>query len=205
MKKINWRKLKPINGKILIKLHKNQRSSESKIIDVQKNRTRATIIRCANDVIHEALLLNSEILIRKMNDARLNQTCIDREESIYLIDESRVIGVFREGTLFPIGRKYLLKRIIETEKLASGIIIPYGIQSKDQTMWCEFVAFGITNLKDRFKNQLIARGDRVVLESWKETHVELGNMSGGYFLIVNEDDVCYVEYHTEESEPKVIG
>lgn len=200
--KIDWKKLKPIGQRLIVKIDPNENSeTRGGIINPHRNRTVATVLKASVDIHHDALRFNSRALLRKLNDARIHQTCIDRENHIHLIDENRVVGIFRGNNLLPIGRKVLVRRLIESEQLPSGIVIPYGIQAKDQTMWCEIVAFGVPNIGQVFKNSMAAVGDRCLIQEWKQEHIEVGNYRGGYYLIVPEDDLCYIEYNTVDSAP----
>ena len=195
--KINWKKVRPINGNLIVRIKANP-ENKGLIFSTERNRTVATIIRHARDVKNDSLRTEGKVFIKRLNDQRLKECCLDREEEIYLIPESFVYGAFDMGELIPIGRRYLVKRLIESEQLESGIIIPYGTFTKDQTNWCEMVRYGKANLNDNFRNVMLCEGDRILISDWSMNHIEVGNMSGGYYLIIDEQDVVYAEYSTEE-------
>jgi co-chaperonin GroES (HSP10) len=195
------KKIKPINGNIIVTIPKVPRSTSDLILDVTENRSVAHVERVSSKVDNTCLFNAGKVLIRKLNPARFADYCLDRVERRFIIPEHEVLGMFdSENRLKPIGRKLLVKRIIESEKLSSGIIIPYGTQTKDQTLWCEIEAFGIPNLNDMFRNRTLAVGDRVMIDPWDMNYIELGNMNGGYYLIVHEDKIAYAEFKPEEEE-----
>lgn len=201
------KKVKPINRNLIVKYpQEHKENSSSLIIRTDVNRNLATIIRRAGD-IKNACLLNtntSKVLTRKMTDAKFKQKCLDRsdklEDSTFIINEGEIAALFNEeNRIKPIGRKYLVRRLIDTEILSSGIIIPYGAFSKDQTLWVEMEDWGIPNVNDQFKNKTLCRGDRMLLNGWKQSYIEIGNSGdNGYYLIVDEDDVVLIDYPGEK-------
>lgn len=205
------RKVRPIHKNVIVHIPQ-KRESQSAIEDPYDNNQIGLISdvseRCSPKLKELFESGFRHILLRKRNTERLRDACLDRAERLYIFPESEILAFFvskgNRVVLRPFGRKILVRRIIESEKLASGIIIPYATQTKDQTLWAQVEEFGLTHKKDPFINKTLSVGDRVMLDPWNTNYIELGNMNGGYYLIVSEDNISYAEMMTDDEEPEIL-
>jgi len=94
---------------------------------------------------------------------------------------------YKNHTVYPIGRKVLVKRIIEDRKIGS-IEVPDTARSAHQSLDVQIVRFGILKPGDFWRFDDVHVGDVVHLLEWREHMIEL-DYENEYCLIVNESDM----------------
>jgi co-chaperonin GroES (HSP10) len=103
-----------------------------------------------------------------------------RENNIYAVIENRKI--------YPIGRKVLIRRDIEDTHIG-GILIPAN--RRFQSLCGSVVRLGLT--RKPFKTIGIKVNSRVMLTEWQAHYANVELEDGGYGVIVNEEDILYIE------------
>jgi co-chaperonin GroES (HSP10) len=95
--------------------------------------------------------------------------------------ESDVILIKKGVNYHPFGQRVLISRLNNTEVFKSGIIIPTGYQSSDQTLFGVVFSKGIAN--NNIIDTLINIGDIVKIEKWSEKIIEV-DIDGNSYLSV---------------------
>lgn len=199
--KIRWQNFRPILKRVLVALEQEEKSKTESGLetinwDAPKNHFR--VLGMASDC-ELPIRINDLVFCLAKNPKRMHERCINAAEGVFLYDQNDILMAY-EPKLgpCPFGNKVLIKRRNRTElMLDSKIIIPEGIQSKDQTMEAEIVAFGLGGV---WMGTGLNLGDRVQLTEWDMSHAEV-KMPDGYYLIVDkkfishkiEDDSTLIE------------
>lgn len=86
----------------------------------------------------------------------------------FILAAEKVVALLRaDQTMMPVRKsgRVFVRRNIDESKTKSGLIIPFGTKTKDQTTECFFYAgdnpYGLEE------------GDKVVIDNWNESYVEI--------------------------------
>lgn len=207
-----WQNFKPIGKRVLVALEEeDELISEGGVVLTKhfrpKNHFRLLV---KADDCNKLLKTNDMLLINRLNNARKNTFEFNANEEVYLLPESEIIAVMRGDELKPLGDFVLIKRLNRDEMLLnSKIIIPEGIQSKDQTLEGVVVSFGLVPKPDQPEEFIedesffgpLKLGDHIQIKSWETYLIEL-NYNGSYHLVVPRKDVVYIKQDTDSIHEK---
>lgn len=137
-----------------------------------------------------------------------------------IIDDKDIMGVIRNGIMFPVGRKLLVVRLND-ERRQGRLIIPGAQPTTDQSHWVKVLRKGLPKFHwrklpksmqkemgvkrvwqlDQFKMRYdnFQPGVIAKLKSWKENMKEVAMAGGKYGLIIDEEDIA--GYYPIDADP----
>jgi len=101
-------------------------------------------------------------------------------------EEDNIYGLLRFGSIFPLGRKVLLRRDI-ADKYHGSIVVPEN--RRYQSLYATIERIAVSRQPLRVAG--LSAGMQVHLTEWMPHFVELELEDGGYGLIVNDTDLLY--------------
>ncbi len=148
-------------------------------------------VRSATSICRVIAKGNNVQTFIKVGDTVLCQKGFADRESLTLEDkffcnEDNIFAVIIKGSIFPVGRKILIRRDV-SEKMEGLIIIPEN--RRFQSLFGRVERFGITRKSFQYADLVI--GDYIRLTDWNESMIEVELEDGNFGLIVNEKDILY--------------
>lgn len=106
----------------------------------------------------------------------------------FFCGEENIFAVIRNGLIYPLGNRVLIRRDIADEYTDGGILIPEN--RRYQSLFGTIIRWGLSRKEPKIP---VGPGDRIRLTEWGAHMVEVRLPDGDYGLIVNEDDLLYQE------------
>jgi co-chaperonin GroES (HSP10) len=202
-KNLRWQNIKPLNKHLLITIEQEEEVQKGSIILTQhyKPKNHFRILRVAADC-DPVLEVNDLILVNRMNQARVNTYEVNSAEKVYLVPQTELFAIYKQGRLRPLGRNLLISRLHGDEMdLDTKVITPAQIVTKDQSLNGLVVEFGLgkeddfLNIKGKkfrgYDFGPIMLDDHVQLIQWEMSIIELSYL-GKYHLVVPESLLSHI-------------
>lgn len=201
IRKLDWKKITPINDNVLVALEQEEEiKTDSGIILTQlhKPKNHFRILKISDKVYMPELEANTLVFCKRINKAKENLYCIDRDQQIYLIPFSFIVAFYdRDHGLVPIGRRILIRRRVENEiDPNTKLFFHRSEKHKTQTRMGNIIAFGELEIGEEW-NTPMEVGNLVHVDKWSPEHIEIELPNHTYGLIVEEKDISYIEYGNE--------
>lgn len=102
----------------------------------------------------------------------------------FICKSQHIYAVIKNGSIWPIGRKILIRRDMADE-FAKGILIPENRRFQSLTGTIERLGL----LTNHFKVKGLTLGSKIRLTEWQESMIQVTLEDGSHGLIVNEKDI----------------
>ena len=152
-----------------------------------KDAATACLVMGVGPNVNPLIKLGDTVLVPIGFGERKNNV-IEEKAGWFICKDSHVHALMRNRTVYPIGRRVLIRRDI-MEKEVGGIVIPEN--RRFQSLFGTIERIGLT--RKHFKISGLKVGMKIRLTEWTPEMIETALEDGSYGLIVNETDLLYYE------------